>query len=160
MSDRRRRRDRHETLTWRPDSVPMTDSVQRLYAAVLTARTRDPARSRTAKLIREGVPKMAKKLGEEAIEVGIEAVQNNRPAVVRESADLLYNLVVLWSELGITPGEIWREMDRREELYGIAEKLPKPRRGGERVAFLDGEAAERDRGSEAQQPALLRGKHG
>ncbi|SFD46208.1 phosphoribosyl-ATP pyrophosphohydrolase [Bosea sp. CRIB-10] len=160
MSDRRRRRDRHETLTWRPDSVPMTDSVQRLYAAVLTARTRDPARSRTAKLIREGVPKMAKKLGEEAIEVGIEAVQNNRPAVVRESADLLYNLVVLWSELGITPGEIWREMDRREELYGIAEKLPKPRRGGERIAFLDGEAAERDRGSEAQQPALLRGKHG
>ena len=160
MSDRRRRRDRHETLTWRPDSVPMTDSVQRLYAAVLTARTRDPARSRTAKLIREGVPKMAKKLGEEAIEVGIEAVQNNRPAVVRESADLLYNLVVLWSELGITPGEIWREMDRREELYGIAEKLPKPRRGGERIAFLDGEAAERERGSEAQQPALLRGKHG
>lgn len=160
MSDRRRRRDRHETLTWRPDSVPMTDSVQRLYAAVLAARTRDPARSRTAKLIREGVPKMAKKLGEEAVEVGIEAVQNNRPAVIRESADLLYNLVVLWSELGITPGEIWREMDRREELYGIAEKLPKPRRGGERIAFLDGEAAERDRGSEAQQPALLRGKHG
>lgn len=160
MSDRRRRRDRHETLTWRPDSVPMTDSVQRLYAAVLAARTRDPARSRTAKLIREGVPKMAKKLGEEAVEVGIEAVQNNRPAVIRESADLLYNLVVLWSELGITPGEIWREMDRREELYGIAEKLPKPRRGGERIAFLDGEAAERDRGSEAQQPARLRGKHG
>ena len=160
MSARRRRRERHETLTWRADSVPMTDSVQRLYAAVLTARARDPARSRTAKLIREGVPKMAKKLGEEAVEVGIEAVQNNRPAVIRESADLLYNLVVLWSELGITPGEIWREMDRREELYGIAEKLPKPRRGGERIAFLDGEAAERDRGSEAQQPALLRGKHG
>ncbi|PZR86080.1 MAG: phosphoribosyl-ATP diphosphatase [Stutzerimonas stutzeri] len=128
----------------------MTDSVQRLYAAVLAARTRDPARSRTAKLIREGVPKMAKKLGEEAVEVGIEAVQNNRPAVIRESADLLYNLVVLWSELGITPGEIWREMDRREELYGIAEKLPKPRRGGERIAFLDGEAAD---GTEGPKPS-------
>lgn len=105
----------------------MTDSVQRLYVAVLAARTRDPAASRTAKLIREGAPKMAKKLAEEAVEVGIEALQGNRPEVVRESADLIYNLVVLWSELGIAPGEVWREMDRREELYGIAEKLPKQR---------------------------------
>lgn len=160
MSARRRRRERHETLTWRSDSGPMTDSVQRLYAAVLTARTRDPGQSRTAKLIREGVPKMAKKLGEEAVEVGIEAVQNNRPAVVRESADLIYNLVVLWSALGITPSEVWREMDRREELYGIAEKLPKPRRGGERIGASEGEATEQDRGSEALRPVLLRGKHG
>jgi phosphoribosyl-ATP pyrophosphohydrolase len=160
MSARRRRRERHETLTWRADSVPMTDSVQRLYAAVLTARARDPARSRTAKLIREGVPKMAKKLGEEAVEVGIEAVQGNRPAVVRESADLLYNLVVLWSELGITPGEIWREMDRREALYGIAEKLPKARHGGQRSLSREAEAGEVDRRPDALQPVLLAGKPG
>jgi phosphoribosyl-ATP pyrophosphohydrolase len=138
----------------------MTDSVQRLYAAVLTARVRDPARSRTAKLIREGLPKMAKKLGEEAVEVGIEAVQNNRPAVVRESADLLYNLVVLWSELGITPGEIWREMDRREELYGIAEKLPKPRHGGRRTAAPDSGTSDDGARQEALQALLLHGKHG
>lgn len=136
----------------------MTDSVQKLYAAVLSARARDPALSRTAKLIREGVPKMAKKLGEEAVEVGIEAVQNNRPAVVRESADLIYNLVVLWSELGITPGEIWREMDRREELYGIAEKLPKSRQGGQRrspsATLMDDDSVKLD----ALQPLLLQGK--
>lgn len=155
MSARRRRRDRHETLTWRPDSALMTDSVQRLYAAVLSARTRDPALSRTARLIREGVPKMAKKLGEEAVEVGIEAVQNDRPAVVRESADLLYNLVVLWSELGITPGEVWREMDRREELYGIAEKLPKSRQGRRQAGPA---AASADDGADVPQPLLLRGK--
>lgn len=160
MSARRRRRERHETLTWRADSVPMTDSVQKLYAAVLTARARDPARSRTAKLIREGLPKMAKKLGEEAVEVGIEAVQRNRPAVVRESADLLYNLVVLWSELGITPGEIWREMDRREALYGIAEKLPKSRHGGSRIAAPDTGASEDGSRQDAPQPLLLHGKHG
>jgi phosphoribosyl-ATP pyrophosphohydrolase len=152
VSARRKRQGRHETLTWHPDSAAMTDSVQKLYAAVLSARARDPALSRTAKLIRDGVPKMAKKLGEEAVEVGIEAVQNNRPAVVRESADLLYNLVVLWSELGITPGEIWREMDRREELYGIAEKLPKSRHGGQPLA---GETGKR----EAPHPLLLHGKH-
>lgn len=138
----------------------MTDSVQRLYAAVLTAGTRDPARSRTAKLIREGVPKMAKKLGEEAVEVGIEAVQRNRPAVVRESADLIYNLVVLWSELGITPGEVWREMDRREELYGIAEKLPKSRHGDRRMALPDSGTSEDGAKQTVLQPVLLHGKHG
>lgn len=127
MSAGRQPRRCHETLTWRPDPAAMTDSVQRLHAAVLAARTRDPAASRTARLIREGTPKMAKKLAEEAVEVGIAALQGNRPEVVRESADLVYNLVVLWSELGVAPGEIWREMDRREELYGIAEKLPKQR---------------------------------
>jgi phosphoribosyl-ATP pyrophosphohydrolase len=134
MSARRRPRRCHETLTRRPDSAAMTDSVQRLYVAVLAARTRDPAASRTAKLIREGTPKMAKKLAEEAVEVGIEALQGNRPEVVRESADLIYNLVVLWGELGIAPGEVWREMDRREELYGIAEKLPKQRGGAAQPA--------------------------
>ena len=134
MSTRRRPRRRHETLTWRPDSAAMTDSIQRLHAAVLAARTRDPAASRTAKLIREGTPKMAKKLAEEAVEVGIAALQGDRPEVVRESADLIYNLVVLWSELGIAPGEVWREMDRREELYGIAEKLPKQRSEAARPA--------------------------
>lgn len=105
----------------------MVDSVQRLHAAVLAARSRDPGYSRTAKLVGEGMPKMAKKLAEEAVEVGLEAVQGERGRVIRESADLIYNLVVLWSELGIAPDDVWREMDRREQLYGIAEKLPKNR---------------------------------
>lgn len=103
----------------------MTDSVTRLYEAVLAARARDPAFSRTAKLVQEGMPKMAKKLVEEAIEVGLDAVQGNRSAVVLESADLIYNLVVVLAEAGVSPDEVWREMDRREQLYGIAEKLPK-----------------------------------
>lgn len=105
----------------------MVDSVLKLHAAVLAARTRDPAFSRTAKLIGEGVAKMAKKLAEEAVEVGLEAVQADRERVILESADLIYNLVVLWSEIGIAPEDVWREMDRREQLYGIAEKLPKNR---------------------------------
>jgi phosphoribosyl-ATP pyrophosphohydrolase len=68
---------------------------------------------------------MAKKLAEEAIEVVIDAMHGNRDAVVRESADLLYNLVVLWVSAGVTPKEVWKEMERRERLMGIAEKLPK-----------------------------------
>lgn len=107
------------------ESARMSDSVDRLYQAVLAARGRDPAYSRTAKLVREGMTKMAKKLAEEALEVGLDAVQGNRDAVILESADLIYNLVVVLAESGITPDEIWREMDRREQLFGIAEKLPK-----------------------------------
>lgn len=105
----------------------MVDSVVRLHQAVLAARGRDPAFSRTAKLVSEGLAKMAKKLAEEAVEVGLDAVQGNREAVILESADLFYNLVVLWTEIGIAPEDVWREMDRREQLYGIAEKLPKQR---------------------------------
>jgi phosphoribosyl-ATP pyrophosphohydrolase len=105
----------------------MSESIDKLYQAVLAARTRDPAYSRTAKLISDGISKMAKKLAEEAVEVGLDAVQGNREAVILESADLIYNLVVLLVETGVTPDEIWREMDRREQLYGMAEKLPKPR---------------------------------
>ena len=103
----------------------MTDSVERLYAAVLAARDRDPALSRTSKLFRDGVQKMAKKLLEEAIEVGLDAVQMNREAVILESADVLYHLAVIWAECGVTPNDVFGEMDRRERLYGIAEKLPK-----------------------------------
>src|SRR4029450_13300466 len=103
----------------------MSDSVARLYAAVLAARGSDPGASRTARLLRSGLAKMAKKLAEEAVEVVIDAMHGERDAVVRESADLIYNLVVLWVAAGINPDDVWREMDRRERLMGIAEKLPK-----------------------------------
>ncbi len=103
----------------------MSDSLERLYQAVLAARDLDPAASRTARLFERGPNKMAKKLAEEAIEVVIDAMHGNAEAVVRESADLLYHLTVLWAAAGIRPADIWREMERREHLLGIAEKLPK-----------------------------------
>lgn len=103
----------------------MGDSLERLYLAVLAAKDLDPASSRTARLFQRGPAKMAKKLAEEAIEVVIDAVNGNSDAVVRESADLLYNLTVLWASAGVRPEDVWREMERREHLLGIAEKLPK-----------------------------------
>src|ERR1700758_5661370 len=103
----------------------MSDSLERLYLAVLAARDLDPATSRTARLFQRGPSKMAKKLAEEAIEVVIDAVNGDTHAVVRESADLLYNLTVLWASAGVKPEDVWREMERRENMLGIAEKLPK-----------------------------------
>ena len=103
----------------------MNDSLDRLYQAVIAARDLDPAVSRTARLFQRGPAKMAKKLAEEAIEVVIDAVNGKTDAVVRESADLLYNLTVLWAAAGVKPEDVWREMARREDMLGIAEKLPK-----------------------------------
>ena len=103
----------------------MADSIDRLYEAVVAAKSGDPATSRTARLLRSGREKMAKKLAEEAVEVVIDAMNAQTEAVIRESADLVYNLVVLWVAAGIHPDQVWAEMERRERLLGIAEKLPK-----------------------------------
>jgi phosphoribosyl-ATP pyrophosphohydrolase len=103
----------------------MADSINRLYQAVLACRQDDPSTSRTARLLRSGRSKMAKKLAEEAVEVVIDAMHGDRNDVIKESADLIYNLVVLWVAAGIRPEDVWKEMDRRERLLGIAEKVPK-----------------------------------
>jgi phosphoribosyl-ATP pyrophosphohydrolase len=103
----------------------MTDSVDRLYKAIIAAKELDPGVSRTARLLRRGHAKMAKKLAEEAIEVVIDAMRGDREALARESADLIYNLAVIWAASGVRPQDVWAEMDRREQMLGIAEKLPK-----------------------------------
>lgn len=103
----------------------MSDSLDRLYKSVLALQKGDPSQSRTARLMRSGRSKVAKKMAEEAVEVVIDAMQGDRDAVVRESADLLYHLVVLWADAGVRPQDVWAEMDRREKLLGLAEKLPK-----------------------------------
>ena len=117
----------------------MSDSVERLYEGVIRARQEDPTRSRTARLLRSGRAKMAKKLAEEAVEVVIDAMNGSREAVVKESADLIYNLVVLWVSSGVQPKDVWKEMERRERLFGIAEKLSKDALDGPRrkVVALD-----------------------
>lgn len=103
----------------------MSDSLHRLYQQVIAAKDADPSESRTARLLRAGRAKAAKKLAEEAVEVVIDTMNGDRDAVVRESADLLYNLTVLWVASRVNPTEVWNEMARRERLFGIAEKVPK-----------------------------------
>ncbi len=103
----------------------MTDDLLRLYAAILDRQQMDPAQSKTARLIAAGPKKIAKKVGEEAVEVALDAMNEDRQGVINESADLLYNLSVLWATLNIHPNDVFAEIRRREALYGIAEKLPK-----------------------------------
>lgn len=103
------------------------DRLARLAAAIAEVRAGARLSPRTAKLLAADIGKMSKKVVEEAAETAIDAVRGDRAAVVNESVDLLYNLSIVWSQLGIDPGEVWAEMDRREAMLGMAEKLPKPR---------------------------------
>ena len=88
----------------------------------MSRRDADPAVSHSARLLSRGTAKVAQKFGEESVECLIEAVAGNRDAVVAESADVLYHLIVLWVASGIRPDEVWDELKRREGISGIAEK--------------------------------------
>ncbi|WGD28887.1 phosphoribosyl-ATP diphosphatase [Ancylobacter sp. WKF20] len=103
----------------------MSDSIHRLHDAVVATRRGRLVAPRTTRLFAKGRHFIAKKVAEEAVEVSLDAVQGDIAGAIRESADLIYNLVVLWVELGILPADVWAEMDRREALLGLAEKLPK-----------------------------------
>ena len=102
----------------RPEKSLAHDRIVELQTAITEVRNGQKTSPRTAQLLAAGLPRMAQKLAEEATEVVIEAVRGERSAVINESVDLIYNLVVLWSELGITASEVWAEMDRRQARSG------------------------------------------
>jgi phosphoribosyl-ATP pyrophosphohydrolase len=114
-----------EAVFPRADAEIRADALEiaRLYDALDGVCERD--NPRTARLLACGRTKMAQKLMEEAGEIALEAVRHRSRGVVRESADLIYHLVVLWHECGITPDEVWAEMHWRADKLGLAEKLPK-----------------------------------
>lgn len=96
--------------------------LQRLYAVIESRKDSDVESSYTASLLQAGMPKIAQKLGEEAVETVIAATTGNDKELVGESADLLYHLLVVWAAKGIAPDDVWAELSRREGTSGIAEK--------------------------------------
>lgn len=102
--------------------------LDKLYATIVARRTADPGESYVARLFDKGRPKIAQKVGEEAVETVIAGVQDDRDALVGESADLLFHLLVLWADAGVTPAMVAAELERREGLSGLTEKtMRKPR---------------------------------
>ena len=97
-------------------------ALERLWRVVQSRRGADPQASYTARLLSRGRAKIAQKLGEEAVEVVIEGVRDDAAALVGESADLLYHLLVLWAAAGISPADVGAELTRREGTSGLAEK--------------------------------------
>jgi phosphoribosyl-ATP pyrophosphohydrolase len=96
--------------------------LDRLWKVVQTRRNADPSVSHSARLLSRGIGKVAQKFGEEAVECLIEAVAGRRDALIGESADVLYHLLVLWVASDVQPAEVWHELERREGVSGIAEK--------------------------------------
>jgi phosphoribosyl-ATP pyrophosphohydrolase len=100
----------------------MSDGLDRLFATIAARKGADPASSYTAKLLAEGVEKCAKKFGEEATETVIAAISRDKTELAKESADVLYHLLVLWAASGITPEEVYAVLKAREGQSGLAEK--------------------------------------
>jgi phosphoribosyl-ATP pyrophosphohydrolase len=98
------------------------EALERLWRVIESRRGADPDTSYTAKLFSRGRAKIAQKLGEEAVEAVIEAVRGDASALIGESTDVLYHLLVLWADMGIKPADIAAELARRDGTSGLVEK--------------------------------------
>lgn len=98
----------------------------RLSATIEQRKGGNPEESYIAKLHQKGRSKIAKKVGEEGVEVALAAVEDKKRGLVKESADLLFHLLVLWNHAGVNPDEVAMELERREGISGIAEKNSRP----------------------------------
>jgi phosphoribosyl-ATP pyrophosphohydrolase len=100
----------------------MSDAIDKLFATIAARKGADPSQSYTAKLLASGVEKCAKKFGEEATEAVIAAIQKDKTELAKESADVLYHLLVLWAASGITPQDVYAVLQSREGQSGLEEK--------------------------------------
>ncbi len=88
-------------------------ALARLEAVIASRWESQPEGSYTARLFKAGLPRIAQKVGEEAVETVVASLSQEKGNVVEESADLLYHLLVLWREKGVTLAEVLGELDRR-----------------------------------------------
>lgn len=97
-------------------------TLDELHAIIESRRGGDPATSYVAKSFAKGRAKLAQKVGEEAVETVIAAVSAERDAIVAESADLLFHLMMLWADAGIAPADVLAALEARRGVSGIDEK--------------------------------------
>ena len=100
----------------------MADTLQTLQMTIRERRVSDPALSYVAKLFSKGREKIAQKVGEEATEVVIAAMAGDPAKLTSEAADLIFHLLILLEEGGVSLEDVHAELDRREGLSGLAEK--------------------------------------
>ena len=100
----------------------MTDILKSLEQTIRDRRSADSGTSYVASLRSKGRAKMAEKLGEEAIEAVIAAVQDDKAAMTGEAADLLFHLMVVLVDMDLSLDDVVAELARREGLSGLDEK--------------------------------------
>ena len=96
-------------------------NLEKLFDDLLNKKKFDKENSYTSSLL-SNKNLLAKKIGEESIEVILEYVDDNKNKIVKESADLLYHLCVMWISADIKPGYVWKELHKRRGISGIEEK--------------------------------------
>ena len=109
-------------MSTKDPEAPGAHVLDQLFAVIESRRGADPDRSRTARLFQKGTKKIAQKVGEEAVETILEAEHGSTTALVGESADLLYHLLVLWADRQVTPDDVWQALQDRMGVSGIEEK--------------------------------------
>ena len=102
------------------------DQLEKLAGDVAAKADASPETSYTAKLISKGVAKCAKKFGEEAVELALASVANNKHETTAEAADVLYHFMVLLQATGVSPDDVMAELKRREGTGGLVEKASRP----------------------------------
>ena len=104
----------NDLMTPDEDDLPATAAIlEQVYAVIADRKEHPQEGSYTNYLLGKGIEKICKKLGEEASESIIAAMKNNREEVTYEAADLLYHLLVLLYDRGVTPADVWAELARR-----------------------------------------------
>ena len=98
------------------------DTLTRLEQTIAARQDADPSTSYVARLLADGPPRIARKLGEEAVETVVAALSGHPAELVGEAADLLFHLLVLLRARGLSLAVVLGELERREGLSGIAEK--------------------------------------
>ena len=97
-------------------------TLERLERTIAERRKAAPEESYVVSLVARGLPVIARKLGEEAVEAVVAALTNDREELVGEAADVLFHLLVLLGEKGIPLSAVMAELERREGTSGLAEK--------------------------------------
>lgn len=104
------------------ETHPLGVALEALLDTIATRAGGDPSESYTAKLLAQGPAHIAKKLGEEGVEAALAGALRDREELIKESADVLYHLAVLWRALEIAPEAVAEELNRRAGVSGLAEK--------------------------------------
>ncbi|MEP7350073.1 MAG: phosphoribosyl-ATP diphosphatase [Sphingorhabdus sp.] len=100
----------------------MSGTIKRLESIIAERRGASPDSSYVASLFTKGRAKIAQKVGEEATETVIAALSGDPDSVTGEAADLLFHLMILLADCGVSMDDVFAELDRRDGISGIAEK--------------------------------------
>ena len=113
---------RFEADLYAGKGVKMSRVLDDLYLKIKERKQASPSASYSAMLFERGTDHICQKVGEEAVETVISALRGTK-RIGRESADLIYHLLVLWADAEVEPDNVWDELRRRENQSGLEEKL-------------------------------------